>query len=150
MMPGALLWQQQRLHGHLRGRRAPRGPHRTDKEDGLENFHLCCATLEFSVEPSDNQYGDLTDVPGVNMENVARLFLQEIFHHSTVGSESGVGQIVDTQNSDGIVAHYPQRTHALVEGNSGLVTTNADSHARCWRTIHTIITLHQRRIDLAK
>ncbi|RYO75063.1 hypothetical protein DL766_000875 [Monosporascus sp. MC13-8B] len=60
---------------------------------------------------------------------VARLILHEILHHSTVDSELGVGQIVDTQNSDGIVAHYPQRTHALAEGNSGLVTANTDGHA---------------------
>ncbi|RYP07618.1 hypothetical protein DL764_002396 [Monosporascus ibericus] len=64
------------------------------------------------------------------MESVASLILHKILHHSTVGSKSGVGQIVDTKHSDGIVSYYPQRTHALVRENPGLVTANADSHAR--------------------
>ncbi|RYP82821.1 hypothetical protein DL769_001518 [Monosporascus sp. CRB-8-3] len=100
----------------------------TDGGDGLGGFHLCDATLEFSVMPSVSESGDLSDVPDVNMENVARLILHEILHGSTVGSESGMGQIVGTQNSEGIVAYCSQHTHTLVEENPGPVTADSDGH----------------------
>ncbi|RYP51453.1 hypothetical protein DL768_003239 [Monosporascus sp. mg162] len=94
--------------------------------------------------PSDNEYGDSSDIPKVNIKNGARLILHKILHDSTVGSESGMGQIVDTQNLDGIVAYYPQRTHALVGENPGLVTANTESHVWLANNFY-----YKRKEDLA-